>query len=153
MILIYGIEYSYRIWCLNISIWPIHRTLTGTSNPCQTRSGTNGNEGILSTPQFSRIGASPSDVVCVIPTSHIWYQLFLFDTNNLYTEMWFQLSLSKSNENNCMVSVNYSYLRELFVFRQFFSNKYSFLLLMVCSWLYSFKYSNLILIIYTHIFV
>ena len=36
-------------------------TLTGTTNPGQRRSKSNGNEGVHDIPKISRTGASPSD--------------------------------------------------------------------------------------------
>ena len=38
-------------------------TLTGTTIPCQSGPGSNGNEGILHTPQTSKTRALPSDAV------------------------------------------------------------------------------------------
>ena len=47
---------------LNISIWPIDRTLLGATTLSQSRSGNNGNKGVLCIPQSSIItGASPTD--------------------------------------------------------------------------------------------
>ena len=44
------------------SIWPIDRTLSGTTTLDQSGPGSNGNEGVLCIPQsFSITGASPSD--------------------------------------------------------------------------------------------
>ena len=48
---------------LNRSIWPIDNTQTGTTNSGQKRCGSNGNEGVLHTPQICRTGASPSNTV------------------------------------------------------------------------------------------
>ena len=44
-------------------IRPIDETLTGTTTPSQSGLGSNGNEGVLHTPQIIKTGASPSDVV------------------------------------------------------------------------------------------
>ena len=44
------------------SIWPIDRTLSGATTPCQSGPGRNGNEGVLRIPQSSSItGTSLSD--------------------------------------------------------------------------------------------
>ena len=37
--------------------------LIGTTNPCQSRAGSNGNEEVLHTPQISRTGASQLSAV------------------------------------------------------------------------------------------
>ena len=42
-------------------IWPIDRTLSGTTTPSQSGPGSNGNEGVLHVLQISKAGASPSD--------------------------------------------------------------------------------------------
>ena len=47
----------------NRSIWSIEGILTGTTTLGQSGSGSNDNEGVLHTPQISRIGTSPSDTV------------------------------------------------------------------------------------------
>ena len=47
----------------NSSIWPIDRTLSGTTTPGQSRLGSNGNEELLHARQSFRMGASPSDVL------------------------------------------------------------------------------------------
>ena len=49
-------DFKYRKW-LNISIWPINGTLTGTNTLCQSGPGSNGKEGVLHIPQSFRIGA------------------------------------------------------------------------------------------------
>ena len=46
---------------LNSSIWPIDRTLTGTTTLGQSGPGSDSNEGILQIPQSSGTGNSPSD--------------------------------------------------------------------------------------------
>ena len=46
---------------MNSSIWPIHGTLTGTSNLSQSGPESNCSEGVLQIPQSSNTGASPSD--------------------------------------------------------------------------------------------
>ena len=43
------------------SIWPIDKTLSGTTTPSQSRLGSNGNEGVLHIPQISEAGALASD--------------------------------------------------------------------------------------------
>ena len=48
---------------MNSSIWPLDRTLTGTTIPCQSVLGRNNNEGGLNIFQRSRTGASLSDAV------------------------------------------------------------------------------------------
>ena len=40
---------------LNISIWPIDRTLIGTTTQSKNEPGSNDNEGVIHSPQFSRI--------------------------------------------------------------------------------------------------
>ena len=46
----------------NSSIWPIDRTLSGATTPCQSGPGSNGNEGLLwIPPSFTITGTSPSD--------------------------------------------------------------------------------------------
>ena len=44
-------------------IWPLERILAGTTSLSQSWPGSNGNEGVLQTPQISRTGTSPSDAV------------------------------------------------------------------------------------------
>ena len=51
---------------LNRSIW----ALTDTTIPDHSGPGSNGNKGVLHKPQISRIGASPSDTVFVIPRTY-----------------------------------------------------------------------------------
>ena len=48
---------------LNRSISSIYGALTGTTNPDQSGPGSNWNEGVLYSPQISRIGVSSSDAV------------------------------------------------------------------------------------------
>ena len=44
------------------SIWPTDRSLSGATTPGQSEPGSDGNEGVLRTPQSSSIiGTSPSD--------------------------------------------------------------------------------------------
>ena len=50
------IEYEYFF---NRSIWPINRTVTGTTTPGQSGTRSNGNEGELNTLVIFRTGASP----------------------------------------------------------------------------------------------
>ena len=46
----------------NSSIWPIDKTLSGTTTPGQSGPGSDGNEEVLNIPQNASItGASPSD--------------------------------------------------------------------------------------------
>ena len=45
------------------STWPINGALNSIANPGQSGPGSNGNEGVHESPQISRTGASPSDVV------------------------------------------------------------------------------------------
>ena len=45
---------------MNSSIWLIDGILTGTFTPGQSGLLSNGNEGVLYSPQISRTGASPS---------------------------------------------------------------------------------------------
>ena len=52
--------FKYRKWLIS-SIWLIDETLTGTTNPGKSWSGSNANEGVLHLPQSSRTRASPSD--------------------------------------------------------------------------------------------
>ena len=56
----------------NISIWPIDRTLTGTTTLGQSEPESNGNEEVLCIPQSSSItGTSTSD--CLVPyRGHSW---------------------------------------------------------------------------------
>ena len=50
------------------SIWPIDRTLSGTTTPDQNGSGNDGNKGVLRIPQNSRItGTSPLDCLVSYP--------------------------------------------------------------------------------------
>ena len=51
-------------WFLNRSIWPIDRILIGTTIPCQSKPGSNGNEGAVHTPHISRTGASRHPFLC-----------------------------------------------------------------------------------------
>ena len=46
------------------SIWPLDRTLSGTTTPGQSGLGSDGNEGVLRIPQSSITGTSPSN--CLI---------------------------------------------------------------------------------------
>ena len=47
----------------NSNVWPIDRTLSGTTTPGQSGPGSNGNKGVLCIPQSSCItGASPVDI-------------------------------------------------------------------------------------------
>ena len=52
--------YKFSKW-LNISIWPIDKTQTGTTTPDQSWHGSNGNEVVLHIPQISWTWASPFD--------------------------------------------------------------------------------------------
>ena len=56
----------------NSSIWSIDRTLSGATIMGQNGPGSNGNEGVISTPQISSItGTSPSD--CLVSyQGHFW---------------------------------------------------------------------------------
>ena len=54
------IGFKFRKW-LHISIWPIDKTLRGTTNPGKCWPGSNNNEGVPYIPQWSRTGASPSN--------------------------------------------------------------------------------------------
>ena len=49
-----------RIKFLNKSTWSINGTLTGTTTPSESGPESNGNEGVLHTPQFIRVGTSAS---------------------------------------------------------------------------------------------
>ena len=50
------------------SIWPIDRTLSGTTTPGHSEPGSNGNEGVLCIPQISSITeASPGDFLVSYP--------------------------------------------------------------------------------------
>ena len=49
------------------SIWPIDRTLSGATSPCQSEAGSNGNERVLHIPQISKAGSSPSDCFMSYP--------------------------------------------------------------------------------------
>ena len=44
-----GFKYSYLTLIINI-VWPINETLTITTNPGQSRLGSNNNEGVLHIP-------------------------------------------------------------------------------------------------------
>ena len=48
---------------MSSSILPIYRTQTGTLNPGQRGTGSNGNEVVLQIPLSSKTVASPSDAV------------------------------------------------------------------------------------------
>ena len=52
---------------MNISIWPIEETLTGTTTLGLSRPGSNDNEGYYTFPQSSRTEASPSDSLVIYP--------------------------------------------------------------------------------------
>ena len=54
------------------SIWPIDRTLSGATTPCQNRPGSNGNEGVLHILQISKAGASPSNCLMSYPGHSLW---------------------------------------------------------------------------------
>ena len=51
----------------NSFIWPINKTLSGTTTPGQSWPGSNGNEGALHIPQSSRTESSPSDCLMSYP--------------------------------------------------------------------------------------
>ena len=52
----------------NSFIWPIDRTLSGSTSSGQSGPGSNGNEGVLRIPQSSNITeASPSDCLELYP--------------------------------------------------------------------------------------
>ena len=53
---------KYKLF-LNRSIWPIDKTLTGTTTVGESGTRSNGNEGVLHTAEISRPGASPADAV------------------------------------------------------------------------------------------
>ena len=59
-------DFKYSKW-LNNSIWPIDRTLTGTTTLGQSGLGSNGNEEVLHISQSSKTGASPSDGLISYP--------------------------------------------------------------------------------------
>ena len=60
--------FKYSKW-LNISIWPINGTLTGTTTQDQNWPKSNSNEGVLQILQSPRTVVSPSDTVyCPIRT-------------------------------------------------------------------------------------
>ena len=58
--------FKYRKW-LDITIWLIDVTLTGTTPLGQSGPGSNENEGVLHIPQSSRTGASPSNGLVSYP--------------------------------------------------------------------------------------
>ena len=43
-------------------VWPIDRTITGSTTPCQGEPGDNGNEGVRHIPQISRTKSSATIV-------------------------------------------------------------------------------------------
>ena len=49
--------------CLQISVWTVDGTLTGTTDLRQSGPGSNGNEWVLHIPQWFRIEAARSNVV------------------------------------------------------------------------------------------
>ena len=49
------------------------RPLTGTSTPSQSRSGSNGNDGLFHTPQISRTGALPSTALSARIVEYVDY--------------------------------------------------------------------------------
>ena len=56
---VYG-QFKYESF-LNQSFWPLNKTLTGVTMPCQSGPGINGNEGVVYIPQISRTEALTSD--------------------------------------------------------------------------------------------
>ena len=63
----------------NSSIWPINRTLSGTTTPSQSGPGSDGNEGVHHIPQSSNItGASPSDCSMSYPGHSFKRALLLY---------------------------------------------------------------------------
>ena len=57
----------------NTSIWPIDRTLSGTTNTSQREPGNDENEGVLHIPPSSSItGTTPSDVLVPLPGHLGW---------------------------------------------------------------------------------
>ena len=65
-LLFQGIQFSINTHF--ISIWPIDRTLSGATTLGQSRPGSDGNKGVLCTPQSSCItGTSPSDCLVSYP--------------------------------------------------------------------------------------
>ena len=102
----------------NCSTWPIDRTLSGTTSPGQSRTGSNGNEGVLCNPQSSSItGASKSecffsysgkmlwggdlplcrDAISVFYT-HNWLGLQQFGENFLIDNKDYKIDIVKKNE-------------------------------------------------------
>ena len=59
-------------WFINKSIWPIDGTLTGTTTPGQSGTGSNGNKRVLHSPQSSRTETRYSLV------SYSGYPIFFF---------------------------------------------------------------------------
>ena len=68
-VLLYNSHNSKSIICLHTvySIWPIDRTLSGTTTPSLSGTGSNGNEGVLPIPQISKAAASPLDCLMLCP--------------------------------------------------------------------------------------
>ena len=59
-------------------MWPIGRTLSGATTPCQCGPGSDGNEGVLCIPQSYRItGTSSSDCLVSYP-GHLLVEFYPF---------------------------------------------------------------------------
>ena len=82
----------YRKW-LNISIWSIDGTLTGTTTPGQSKPGSNGNEEVLYIPQSSRTKVSLSYVL----VSYLEHKLAVGVVSYPTAEMWLAYSTAPPN--------------------------------------------------------
>ena len=86
-----------HIFC---SIWPIDRSLSGSTTPGQNEPGSNDNEGVLHSPQIFKAGTSPSDGL-------ISYQGHTLGSS--YTSTVMQLVCS-TNPANWAWDIKFSYL-------------------------------------------
>ena len=98
--LLNGFKYRKR---LNISIWSINETLTGTTNPSEPDSDYD--EEVLHIPQSSKTRALPSDsLVSYQDPRWEWVSYrstevqSTHSTNNMHTVEWFQIT----NYNNSL---------------------------------------------------
>ena len=72
-----------RKW-LNCSLWPIDKTLTGTSTPGQSRPGCNGIDELLTISQSSKTEGSPSDGLVSYPRHSFEEGLMPFQRGTWY---------------------------------------------------------------------
>ena len=71
----------------NTSIWPINRTLSGTTIPGQSEPGSDGNKGVLHIPQsYSITEDSPSDCLISYPRQLLRECYLSAEIQSVYSE-------------------------------------------------------------------